>query len=236
MQLRIVQRQIEIRHHKQHIAEASAAIARLQREIAGVERAVEAFLIELLGKAVEAARPHWSPMPVLGFRAWAPADGGLRGARVVWESPRLTARCTHGQVPDDRDIPHSDGRCGRLGCGVYAVKDPRWLLSETLRSRGSAVFGVVMLSGKVVEHERGYRAAVAEVVAVAARHRGKIWASSDAACVCRLFADPAATIGSLEGTPSGTPESDIGWRIIDSREDTIGYLADQARRVKRQWT
>jgi hypothetical protein len=46
----------------------------------------------------------------------------------------------------------------------------------------------------VVEHEHGYRAARARVVAVAAQAEGRLLATCDADLIAEMYADPIATI------------------------------------------
>jgi|FLYL01.1.fsa_nt_gi hypothetical protein len=96
----------------------------------------------------EPAEEFWSPEPPVGWRGWMWRDGTLHGVRVPWPRPILEAECNLGCRP----VP------GWLcGCGIYATKD-RWNAWRT------PIIGKVALSGRVIEHEEGYRAARAEIL------------------------------------------------------------------------
>lgn len=98
--------------------------------------------------------------PILGWRTWALA-GSKRGDGLMllpvagrgrpWQ-PRRAARAvcplrrTHGPVPG------LDCRCG-----LHATRE----IDLLRRTRDPAVLGRVALWGRVVEHERGYRAELA---------------------------------------------------------------------------
>jgi hypothetical protein len=145
-------------------AEIAAEKMALEAEISGIDRAVEALIREVLPAIGERFGEGWSPTPVLGYRLWAWNEGEMHGVRARWDGPRMAAEC--GTARDRVEVPHSDGRCGRLGCGIYAAKDLRRLLEEFAPALKSAfVAGLVELTGKVVEHDRGYRGAEATVVA-----------------------------------------------------------------------
>jgi hypothetical protein len=107
----------------------------------------------------------WSPNAVLGYRIWAIDRGRLHGAWKPWQTHHLVAECDK-----PGPIPHTDGRCASVafGCGIYAAKSVVALLDThdvTLDSR--LVVGLVGLEGRVVEHEQGYRAKEAIVLAAA---------------------------------------------------------------------
>jgi hypothetical protein len=66
-------------------------------------------------------------VPVTGYRLWTLRPDGLYGAKQHWSTASLDATCLiYGA---GGEIPHTDGRCGRLGCGVYAAKHLEPLLS-----------------------------------------------------------------------------------------------------------
>lgn len=96
----------------------------------------------------EPTEVYWSPETPIGWRGWVWRNGVLNGVRVPWPERILEAECHLGcdEVP------------GWLcTCGIYATKE-----------RGNAwaapVVGKVALSGRLVEHEEGYRAARAEIL------------------------------------------------------------------------
>lgn len=139
----------------------------------------------------------WSPIPVRGYRIWTVNDSqpGLVGATGHrWTSPEQTATCDAAR--DDDDLPHSDHRCSDYGygCGIYAAKsaddvDPgpsiRWVL------------GLVSLTGKVIEHDHGYRAARARVVAIVGHGVDHAVATSDSDHIHAVFAEGLAALHRL---------------------------------------
>lgn len=132
---------------------------------------------------------------VMGYRAWSIAQNRLRGARVAWPVPTVLARCLdYGRRPgaDPADVPHTDGSCGPPPCGIYATKDAAAALNA-LEQKGALALGVVALSGKVVEHEHGYRAAAATAVAMLVVSHGELM-RFDGVEVDELFLVPDATV------------------------------------------
>lgn len=103
----------------------------------------------------------WSPSPIVGYRAWDLTDEGFKGAWRVWDSPEFRAQCGSRE-----GIPHVGGKCSRIayGCGVYAAKSLNRLIDEYgLDRRRAVAVGCVSLHDRVVEHEKGYRAARARM-------------------------------------------------------------------------
>ena len=150
---------------REHIAQLEVEAQWLCDEISGREQSLELLLTDVLARIGRLVEDAWSPVPVLGFRMWTLRRTGLHGAKVTWRSPSLVAECL--STGERVGLPHVDGRCGRLGCGVYATKELRPLLTAHLRpqSHGYAV-GLVALAGRVVEHEFGYRAERAQITAL----------------------------------------------------------------------
>ena len=200
-----------------------------------MEARLEAILTRAIEQVDGADEPHWSAVPVVGYRAWTISGGTLRGARAVWPEPRFSARCVPvpGSIGDVAGVPHTDGRCGRLGCGVYALADPAMLGGKAGRvpagHRPGLVLGAVALTGKVVEHERGYRGRFAEVVAAGTVWRGRVVMGDRSGWLARLFADPVAALQepgpgvAVEGWAGPRPEAT--GRLIGMLEHAaFGYL------------
>ncbi|WKZ81806.1 MAG: hypothetical protein QY307_06790 [Acidimicrobiia bacterium] len=152
----------------------------------------------------------WSPTVVLGFRAWD-VRRQVWGAKRPWLTPTYWAGCVaHGAEAFDDEVPHTDGRCGRPPCGIYATKAPEMLLEELESEANRTAFGLVALSGKVVEHTAGYRAAEARVLAVCVRQGNTVIevAPED---LPGFFADPCELLDPLlEASPArqaGGPET-----------------------------
>jgi hypothetical protein len=184
MQRRIASQRLQLERLEHEVQALVGQICTLEDEIHGREQALAMLLGHVLDRIDRATRDAWSPVPVLGFRLWAMHGGRLQGARNVWTEPSYTAICT----AHDGNAPHSDGRCGRLGCGVYATKtlDPLVELHLGAISH-SYVAAVVALSGKVVEHERGYRAQRARVVAAYAVWPDRVMATDTPGRIEALF-------------------------------------------------
>lgn len=176
---------------------------------------------------------YWSPQPLLGFRFWHITQGGVRGAARVWPRPFLDAECRRAA----HEAPHP-----HCTCGIYALREATglWLSSPALcLPAGGSVYGLVALSGRVVEHERGFRAARAEVRAVVVRYRGWITAFADARLLDRLFARPERAIPAA--AERGWPVTEDDWRgepQLGAQPPVwaVGFLLEEARRFSQAWT
>lgn len=167
----------------------------------------------------------WSPQAVLGFRMWE-VRGRLQGAWRAWDRPAYEARCVSGRSErDDGAVPHTDGRCGTPACGIYGFKEPAHLLAAFGLPEGwrRFVFGLVALSGKVVEHERGFRGQKAGVVAAAVMGRGVMVRVEGAERLQSLFAAPDATVSGLVATdPAVVEEVGDPLEMVDA---VVSYLS-----------
>jgi hypothetical protein len=152
----------------------------------------------------------WSPQAVLGFRLWEMRHR-LHGVWQTWDHPFREARCVSGRTErDDGEVPHTDGRCGYPPCGIYAFKEPVDLLGAFDLPGGSRryVYGLVELSGKVVEHARGYRGQRAAVVAAAVVGKGWLMRVEGKAQLQALFSAPEEAVAALtEADPSVVEET-----------------------------
>ncbi|MGH8915747.1 MAG: hypothetical protein ACRDZM_14675 [Acidimicrobiia bacterium] len=165
----------------------------VQSEINGSLRVGALLVEEVLDRVRNEQKEGWSPTPILGFRLWAVEEAGLLGARLRWPGASMTGSCLN-RVPGE-DIPHSTSRCGPPACGIYATKDLALLHRELgVGEIDGFAFGVVALTGKVVEHQHGYRGAAATAIAVAARARGRHLETDDPSLITSLFDDPMAAL------------------------------------------
>ncbi len=165
----------------------------------------------------------WSPTPVYGYRLWAWKDGQVHGVRERWTAPRLQATCEGNG--SRIEVPHSDGRCGRLGCGVYASKDAHALLTEFAPAlRSGFIVGLVALTGKLVEHERGYRAEEAEVEAMVAVDRMHAEFIAERVRIDAVFAGAG-----LDDTVAVPLESDV-------LPTKIAHFLTEQERNRNPWT
>lgn len=171
---------------RRQVTELIDEMTRLEEEVEGLQKGYEALLMDALDRIRREHDEGWSPTPVIGYRLWEWRDDGLHGAWEQWSSSVKEATCRH-----PGDVPHSNGKCGRLGCGVYAAKglDPLLAPRITPGTTGYAA-GVVELTGKVVEHDLGYRSERAEVVELILVGAEGLCQVADPKAIILAFADP----------------------------------------------
>ena len=178
-------------------AEARRELSAVASEIEGTRKAGALLIEEVLDQVQAEMGEAWSPRPVHGYRVWRIEDNAIMGNQVRWESPTLESKCLR-EIPGE-DLPHSVDRCGPPACGIYAVKDLEMFPSEV--SRGAihhSVVGVVAMSGKVVEHESGYRSQRAKAVAVAVNDGRRRLMTDEAEIIASLFADPQEAMADVK--------------------------------------
>lgn len=204
-------------------ARIRSEIEGMASEITRIEKWVEFCLEDAIDRVKRDKSEGWSPRPVLGYRLWWIGDGALNGVKAPWLSRKLTAVClTRG---GEVEIPHSDGRCGRLGCGVYGAKTIEPLYRDfDVRSIKDFALGLIAMTGKVVEHDDGYRAAEATVVALAAALRAHMLLTSDQEQIDEIFEDP-------DLIEEEAVVADQEQRL----QEMETYISDQARR-QGEWT
>jgi hypothetical protein len=200
--------------------ELLAQLRDVRSEIRAIDAEIEgsamtgALLIEQLIDEIRTDMGEaWSPSAVRGFRVWRISDGRVLGNQVHWPTPRLTSTCLR-EVPGD-DIPHAAWRCGPPACGIYAVKTLDMFPGDVagcLMDR--SIVGVVALSGKVVEHESGYRGQHGTVVALSARQGTNRLLSDDREEIEAIFDDPVTAIARL-GVPTAPDPRDVR-RFLES--------------------
>ncbi|MCP4966430.1 MAG: hypothetical protein GY926_14500 [bacterium] len=183
-------RQRRLAKLEEEVARIQVDINSMSSEVQRIERWVEFCLEDVIVRAKQDHAEGWSPTPVLGFRLWGVGEEALHGVKMPWPERTLVATCL--SRGGGEEIPHTDGRCGRLGCGVYAAKlvDPLYTEFD-VTAIGDVALGLVALTGKVVEHDEGYRAASATVIALAASLGKHVVLTSDAGTIDGVFADPA---------------------------------------------
>lgn len=172
----------------------------------------------------------WSHQPVLGFRMWDMRGGKLHGAWIAWEGPSKTAQCLDKQSKATGPVPHDASECRPPPCGIYALKGTRSLRTAAERAiRTNAVpmtlaIGLVAMTGRVIEHDDGYRAQQAEVVALAlltgAVGKSTILVTIDTPAGIREAFEAPRTVRSRHH-----PES-FGAR--EALDRAIGYLRERA--------
>lgn len=195
----------------------------LNAEVERIERWIQFCLEDVVARARQAHAEGWSPTAVLGYRLWAIGEDGMHGVKMAWRGRTMTATCL--ARGGSEEIPHTDGRCGRLGCGVYAAKSVDSLFRGfDVSGIGDVALGLVALTGKVVEHETGYRAAAATVVALGASHGEHLLLTDDADRIDTVFARPTL----ITGEP-----------VVETHQERLlemeTYVEQAARRMSR-WT
>lgn len=151
----------------------------------------------------------WSNQPVVGYRVWELIDDELHGARTAWCEPLKKAECLSGRGRSGQPIPHDLGVCGNPPCGIYAMKGVgsiRQLVETTLeRCRAPIMLavGIVSMSGRVIEHEHGYRAERASVTAlslfeVTADGGVAVAVTADPRMISAAFSSPRQTHTALQ--------------------------------------
>ncbi len=193
---------------ERQLAETRRELKAVESEITGSLRVGAMLVDEVLDRVRREQREGWSPTPILGFRLWAIKETGLLGAKVLWPRPTMTSSCLNRV--DGEDVPHSIRHCGPPACGIYATKDLDTLHRELgVGDVDGFAFGVVALTGKVVEHQHGYRGANATAVVMTARQGAYHLETDDPALLSSLFDDPKAALATsgVSGVP-GVGESD----------------------------
>lgn len=188
-------RRFQLAEVRKQIAELEQRAKILEAELEGLGKGAAALVGEEIARYEQAFPEGWSPTLVLGYRMWTIERNRMVGARHVWEGPAFVATCA--EYPESGEVPHTDDRCGRLGCGVYATKHLDELLDlhvrESDRHYAAALVG---LEGKVVEHDDGYRAARAIVLSLALIGARREVFTDQRQVIAAAYADPAKTLDS----------------------------------------
>lgn len=212
------------------VAELERQLAESRHQLAGIEREIEEsarIWPPLIDEIIDQVRVDfgeaWTPRPVRGFRMWRIGPQGLFGASGVrWTSPTMVATCLRG-FPGE-DLPHSVARCGPPACGIYATKRIRDLGPDQAGWLGvDQAVGVVALTGKVVEHEEGYRGARATVVAIGVRWATRWVMTSDASLIESLFVDPLTTVRT-EGSKEAPSDAGIETFLNEAKKEEETWI------------
>lgn len=192
LELTVKRRAVALAEARRQMAEAGARVATLEAELARVETAFRLEVEDAVYRTQLEMSEMWSPQPVTGYRMWGLGGFGLKGVRTTWTKPTLTATCQGPFSRTTGEIPHSAGQCGRLGCGIYAARNVITLLDSKLAQGvpDDLVVGEVALTGKVVEHEHGFRAATATTTAALVFYQGGAHLADDPQDLDELFSLP----------------------------------------------
>lgn len=210
-----------LRDLRARLAVIQAEVDALDVEASGLDKTIRFFLSDVIRQIESEHGPSWSPVPMLGFRMWEMKNGQFHGYRVRWEHRTLSAICAGGVT--NEDVPHTDGQCADPPCGIYAAKDVDRLISSHA-GVGSMAIGLVAMTGKVVEHEQGWRAKRVTVLALTFVRRGRTFATEDPEEIEILFQG----IGlSDEWHLNGEPDRSVNGRFEDNM---AAYMKEQERK------
>lgn len=194
------------------VEEAGKELRAIDFEVEG-SRTAGALLIDDILERVRIDRGEgWSPSPVKGYRVWRIEGNRVLGNQVPWPTAELESKCLRRVAGED--LPHSVDRCGPPACGIYAVKDLDMFPEEVAANEiNHTVVGVVAMSGKVIEHDHGYRARRARAVALSVYDDGRRLITGDSRLIARLFRDPEATLDEVD--PSREPSNEERRAFLD---------------------
>lgn len=198
------------------LADTEKQLGAVEAEMSGA-RATGALLIEdVIDRVKQENNEGWSPTPIRGFRVWRIEDNGVLGNQMRWSTETMVAKCLQN-VPG-QDVPHSVERCGPPPCGIYAVKElDRFAPALANGTVARSVVGVVAMTGKVVEHEIGFRAEKARTIAAMVNLDGTRALFDDHDRISTLFRDPEMAISATrQSIPS--PEARQALEAIQRKE------------------
>ena len=225
LQLKQKRSELRARAIQTQIRELTDELTRLNGEQHRMEALRRLLVDDLADRIRRRHKEAWSPTPIVGYRVWGISQtGDMIGATGHhWATPSMTAECVRSRADDD--LPHTDVRCSTLGygCGVYAAKSQNLL--ESLPAYSAWAIGVVALTGKVVEHERGYRAAAAVATAIVATTPDHHLATSEPDLLERLFRHPLQTLAT---------EGSVGPALHPSV--SLNQLISELKRNREPWT
>lgn len=200
----------------------------LETEVAGTDKTLRYFLSDVISRVKVDHGHAWSPVPMMGFRMWTLKDDAFHGYRVRWQHRSMTALC--GLTNVNEDVPHTDGQCSDPPCGVYAAKDvDRLIETHSILEVDRMAVGLVAMTGKVVEHEHGWRAQEVTVLALAFVRGGKVLTADDPDEIELLFQG----IGLSEDW-NHTPVAGPAMERESIREAIASYMKEQERK-KTTW-
>lgn len=200
-----------VRHLKLQLAEIETELEMLTTELRGIDKTIDLVVSEAIADLLDLHAEAWSPTPVLGYRIWDVGLSGFHGFRQPWTEPSMRAYCSGRQTYDE--VPHTDGRCGEPPCGIYAAKNVETLLlSAEAHPTSRLAVGLVAMTGKVVEHEKGYRASNTQVIALGVSQHEAPFVTADSWQIESLFRERSVLnllldLDPLNGTPGETSQN-----------------------------
>lgn len=187
----IGRRRARIHHLNAQIEALEEERSKLEGEVVGCLHGAEALLNDLVDQLESLDGPAWSPTPIVGFTLLHIADGSIDDGDHRWSGAALSPTCPNGAT----GLPHAFGPCVDQACGVLAWKTLD-RMSEVAGANLAAIAQVSM-TGRVVEHTDGYRAAHGALTALVAFDGGRWFRTRDPGQIEAFATSPASTFATL---------------------------------------
>jgi hypothetical protein len=169
----IARRRARVRHLDEQIDALDAERERLKGEIVGCLHGAEALLIDLVDRLESLDGPCWAPTPIVGYSRFDVVDGALDDGDHTWDEWTLRPACPDGRLSP----PHENGACRDGACGVLV-----WKALDQLPDVSGAKLAAlveVSVSGRIVEHDLGYRGEFGRITALIAFDGGRWFRTRD---------------------------------------------------------
>ena len=181
-----------LEHLGEQLTRITSERDRVEREVLGCLTGSEALLTDLVSR-FEAIDGHdWTPIPIVGYVRWTSDGGAMSDGGSTWESDSAIARCP---ISAPGNLPHATSRCAERDCGIVALRRLHDL--DDHRGAGMTAVGRLALTGRVVEHEHGFRAELASATAIVVADGTRWFRTADVVQIERFFAAPEATFAEL---------------------------------------
>lgn len=187
-----------LEHINDQIDRLSEERDRVEAEILGCYTGSEALLTDLVSRMEEIEGTDWTPIPIASFTMWNLSGETMHDGTVSWGGRTAVGTCDRSAAGA---LPHSADACARGGCGIVGLRQLGTI--GDVSSDGLVGIGRLHMSGRVVEHEHGYRAELAEVVALIATDGSRWFRTRDRAQIDDFFASPRVTFGQLSAPIPG---------------------------------
>lgn len=196
-----------LEHINQQIDRLHEERDRVEAEILGCFTGSEALLTDLVSRMEEIEGTDWTPIPIASFTMWELSGESMDDGAVSWRGRTAVGTCG---LSATGDLPHTTKRCIRSECGIVGYRDLTML--GDVPSEGLVGVGRLQMSGRVVEHEHGYRAELAEVVALIATDGSRWFRTRDRGQIDDFFTSPEVTFGRLSAP---VPENAVLYVELD---------------------
>lgn len=187
----IARRRARIRHLDAQIDALDAERDRLRGEIVGCLHGAEALLVDLIDNLESLDGPCWTPTPIVGYSRFDVVDGALHDGDHRWDGSTLRPACPAGRVSP----PHEHAACRGAACGVLV-----WKALDRLPDVSGAELAAIVevsISGRIVEHDLGYRGESGRIAALMAFDGGHWFRTRDTDQIEWFTTSPLEAFGNL---------------------------------------